>query len=406
MVDFATLPAAPSMMDAFSNINALRRQNIENKYLPAKTMAQVASQMAYANLMGPQFVAKLMGNSDIVANSPQLQNPATIAKLYQAGIGQGTGANVFANPGAMPSSSFIDNIVEPDSILGKAVREVKNAFGFSDKLPQMQNNNPLSQDVNLGQPLNLSQQDRNAISNMQPGDSYVVGQPSNALVEPSYTPSQPKTYAETSGEFAGTKKELERSGEIRANDIKDLNEIVFNAENNQATLDDISDILGSPQFEQMRQVPILGHRELGFYSKFGTPEQQQMVGRYFTDTGNVIKNSARDFPGAFRRGEQQLLNGMKPNPSDTVDTARGKTESLSYFNKLLHERSKLTSQYMEKYHINKLKAMELADQQLNGNDIRQQIHDKLNPVVTIKNKRTGEIVTVPIGEARSKYGVK
>lgn len=365
--------------DIVGGNNALTKGSIEAMYAPIIAQAEAASKLAYANLMGPQFLAKLLGNEDILGNltPEEFKNAKRI--VYGAGSGQGTG-NALVNP-SLPSR-------EP-SLIGKAVNAVRDAFGFG----QAPTNN-------LVQQQNIPEQNRNALINNPTTQNYV---PQQTTEQPGYAydkngnnivgtqedinnainrNNNQKTPAENAGEYAGTKAELKESGTIRAKNIDELNTIVFNGQTNQSTLDGLSEILSSPEFEQIRQVPLAGHHELSYYSKFGTPAQQNMVGKYYTLTGNIIKDSARDFPGAFRTGEQQLLNTMKANPSDTVDVARGKVESLSTINKLLTERSRLTSHLMKKYHWNKLEASEEADKQLNGDLIREQIHNKLNPKPT------------------------
>lgn len=364
------------IFNVFKNImgsaNELTRGQLENQFYPQTQSANNASKLAYANLMGPQFVSKLFNNPAILANMPDNQLKDALNLVVQSGTGKTSGQN------------YLNNL------------------NNSNNQP-----NPLSSLLN--QP-NLSNADRNNIRGMQPGQSYVVqgnqssmGQPmmnQGNPQQPMSMPHQQSSFSENVGNYQGTIKELEEAGKIRANDIKDLNNTVFNGETKQATLNDIGKILSSPEFEQIRQVPLAGRHELSYYSKFGTPEQQSMVGQYYTLTGNIIKDSARDFAGQFRRGEQQLLQSMKPSPSDTVDTARGKIESLSYMNKLLTERSRSTSQLMSKNHINKLEAQDIADKRIDGDKLRNEIHDKLYPNVQIKNKSTGEIRNVPISEAR------
>ena len=181
-----------------------------------------------------------------------------------------------------------------------------------------------------------------------------------------------------------------------------MNDINYNAGTKEATLDDINNMISSPVIRDIRQLPLLGRHEMGWYAKEGRPDQQQLVTRLQTQMGNLVKDSSRDFAGQFRKGEQQLLQGMKPNDSDTVDGMIGKSESLTVMNKLLRERSALTSQYMTDYHINKLQASQMADKQVNGDAIRAQVHDKLNPTVTIRNKKTGEVVTLPAAEAHAR----
>jgi len=487
--------------------NALQKEALENQYsgiknqyAPMTLQADAASKTAYSKLVGPQYIAKLMGHPDIVANSPDLQDPATTQRLYAAGMGQGTGNALTQMPGGgspqpnanqnplslsrwlvdkfkgmvggdqqqggpqpMPQGSGnpfamnfsgqgvnpqlnrvmagIGNVESggsknPYALIGKDTGNgdraigkyqvmasnipswTKEAFGQS-MTPEQFTASPEAQEKLAGFMMNKHLNAGNSPQDV--GSIWFTGKPLaqagnvhdvNGTTPTQYVnkmnqgmsqydqPQTQPTYAENAGRYAGIKAEGEALGKDRAADIKDLNTGAFNSETSQATLDSISNILSSPEFEQIRQVPLAGHRELAYYSKEGTPAQQNMVGQYYTLTGNLIKDASRDFAGQFRKGEQQLLQGMKPGPDDTVDAARGKLETLSYLNKLLGQRSKLTPQYMSQYHINKGEAMDMADKQINGPQLRQQIHDKLNPTITIKNPQTGEVVTVPIEEAR------
>lgn len=367
-------PGGP-LVTAMGGMNALgnnmlktQYQSILNKYAPITLQAKAASEMAYANLLGPQYVAKMMGNPNILANIPDEQKRNLLSVVTNAGTaGQRMPLSTLANPQASEST-----------------------------------NNAL-----LSSP-GLSNQDRNAIQNMQPGESYSIqgappqSSPPQSLPSPSaQLPSS--SFAENVGKYEGVQEEGKELGKIRAKDIESLNDTLMSGENNRITLDSISDILGSPEFEQIRQNPLMGNHELGYYAKEGTPAQQKMVGNYLTLTGQIIQNSARDFPGQFRKGEQALLQGMKPTTSDTVDVAKGKIEALSYMNQLLTERARLTSQLMTKYHMNKGEALELADQQLNGDKIRKDINSRLYPLrgntpsgkVRVREKSTGKEGFIP-----------
>lgn len=423
-------PLVTSMKGTNALINDLYGTQIQQtkaKYAPLTTQAEAASKLAYANLMGPQFLAKLMGNPDVVANSPALQDPATVNRLYQAGMGGGTGNALINMPGmgqpqeGQGNNSLLSWLWNKVKGQGQSPNSLLSGQGIPSPMPQGNQgqgfNSGYSYDQNGNNVVATPKQIDNAINSSNSTSPQVdlgggiTGTPVPEIGT-GYTPemaTQQKanpTYAENAANFAGVKEEGKEAGTIRAKDIKELNDTAFNGETNQTTLDSLSSILGSPEFEQIRQLPLAGHHELAYYAKEGTPAQQNLVGQYYTLTGNVIKDSARDFAGQFRKGEQTLLQGMKPNPSDTVDTARGKAESLSYLNQMLTQRSKLTSQIMSQYHINKGQAQDLADKQLNGPAIRQQIHDKLNPTMTIRNKKTGETMTVPVSDARNKYGVQ
>lgn len=353
----------PGFMQGMTDANALSAQSIENKlnkikadYAPLTAQSEAASKLTYANLMGPQFLAKLMGNPDLVANSPQLQDPATLAKLYQAGMGQGSGLNV------------LNQQKQPGTLSDFLTDRIKQVLGGS-------NNQPSSNSL-LDQP-NLSDSDRESINKLQPGQSYTVqgNQPqSNPMI-----PQNKNSFAENAASFQGIKREGEELGKVRADTIKDLDNTFYNSQIKGATLDQLTNIVTSPEFERIRQLPALGHHELAYYARYGTPEEKQLVGQYYTLTGNIVKDSARDFPGQFRRGEQTLLFSMKPSPSDTADAAKGKIEALTVMNKMMGQRAKLTSQLMNQYHIDQGTAAEIADKQIDGDSIRKEIHVKLNP---------------------------
>lgn len=166
-----------------------------------------------------------------------------------------------------------------------------------------------------------------------------------------------------------TKKDAEVIGGLEKN--------ILSGTIKQDTLNDLSSIVASPDFEMMRQHPIAGKYELLGYSKFGTLGQQHAVGQYMALTGQIIKDSARDFAGQFRIGEQALLNSMKPSLSDTVESAKGKIEALSMMNRLLTERSKVVGDLMRNQGMSLPKALEQADKLIDSKSIRQEIKSRL-----------------------------
>lgn len=356
----------PGFMQGMADANALSGQSIENKlnkikadFAPLTAQAEAASKLTYANLMGPQFLAKLFGNNDILANIPDSQKQQAMNMLYNAGTRQGSGLNILNQQKSSGSlSDFLSDKIR--SVLGGE----QNNQGQTNSL--------------LDQP-NLSDSDRQNINKMQPGESYTVqgNQSSNPLI-----PQNKNSFAENVGSYQGIKAEGEELGKIRAKTINDLDNTFYNSQTKGATLDQLTKIVTSPTFEKIRQLPALGNHELSYYARYGTPEEQQLVGQYYTLTGNIIKDSARDFPGQFRRGEQALLLGMKPSPGDTVDAAKGKIESLSIMNQMMGQRSKIMSQLMNQYHIDQATAADIADKQIDGDSIRNKIHSTLNPKPT------------------------
>ncbi len=174
----------------------------------------------------------------------------------------------------------------------------------------------------------------------------------------------------------------ERDKELSKQDarkISALDEVVLNNSSKLDTFKELNGILGSPDFEAMRQNPIAGSHELSYYSKFGTKAQQDLVGKAQTYMGNIIKDSARDFAGQFRVGEQALLNNMKPNPSDSLDMMKGKAEALTFLTTIMSKRAELESDYMRNSGLSPLQAKTAADKLLDPKAIKNEIHTILHP---------------------------
>src|SRR5690349_1453047 len=89
------LVTAMGGMNSLANDMILRKINqIKAQYMPLTTQAEAASKLAYANLMGPQFLAKLLGNDSAIANMGDANAKAALQKAFAAGMGGGTGANL------------------------------------------------------------------------------------------------------------------------------------------------------------------------------------------------------------------------------------------------------------------------------------------------------------------------
>lgn len=387
-----------------------QQQQIQNQYLPLTSQAEAASKLAYANLMGPQFLAKLMGNTDILANMPDPQKRQALNMVYSAGSGQGTGANYLNN---VPQGWF-QGQQSPSSFAQLFQRGPNNVFGQPNQpMQQTQLGNGQVELPPLPPPPGYSSQSQQNQVQYQPAQSSGNQQPSAQVANyqppvPSYPnmQNQPKTWAETTGQFKGIEKEGEKGGEIRAKDMDDLGKVYESALQKRTTLNELNKLLVSPEMQQIRQLPFGQQHEIGWYSKFGTPQQQQVIGQFKSTLGNIVKDAAQDFKGQFRKGEQTLVNSMKVNDGDSMNVALGKAQSLSYFNEIMAQRSKMANDLMGQYHMNRLDALDAADSHLNGDQIRDHIYDSLNPTVTIRNTKTGEKMTVPIQQARAKYGIQ
>ena len=136
------LVTAMGGINSLANNMLLRKINqVKAQYAPLTTQAEAASKLAYANLMGPQFLAKIMGNDSALANMSEDQKKAALQKIYQAGSGQG-GMNAF-NQMSQPNG-ISSGVGQPstNSLSGWFADKLKNAFGQNQ---QGQQQNPFAQ---------------------------------------------------------------------------------------------------------------------------------------------------------------------------------------------------------------------------------------------------------------------
>lgn len=180
--------------------------------------------------------------------------------------------------------------------------------------------------------------------------------------------------------------------EIAKEDAKTLAEIeqsALGAGDQLSAVSGLSDVVAGPIFTQMRQNPLLGKYELQYFAKQGTPEQQNEVGKFMSYAGEIVKRASTDFKGQFRKGEQQLLEGMKPTLSDSIDSAKGKIEALQYLLERFKQRAELESKFMRERNMSPIKARQAADLLINQKQIKEDINKKLYP---IKYASTAELL--------------
>ena len=311
--------------------------------------AEAASKNAYSNLMMPQYLAKVLGNSDAFrALSPSAQSNLvnTISRTLPS----------------MNQNS--QNVPTNESSLGSLGQSIKNLFGRSAE----QNNQQ-----NMPQPPQNAQQqlEQPQAENISPPQMEAPNLENMSPQERQFHAKRKEEEEKASGRESST---------LREKRIDELSGTYNNGVEKQKNINELANLVGSPEWSKLHQLAGLNKQELSYYRNFGTPEQKALVGKYDSLTGNIIKANARDFGGAFRVGEQTLLNGMKPSINDAPDVAKGKIEALSLMNQFVYERAGLTAEIMDDKNVSFLKAQKMADQQLNGEKSSgEEIKSKLYP---------------------------
>jgi hypothetical protein len=350
-----------------------RAAHTENSWLPQKLQAAIAESQAKAQ-KAQMFQQMFGGGQAIRGNQGVQQNPM---QMFQ---GQGMPAN-------------------------------------PDESNQMQNNQMSAQNQpsliqQAAQPIPESEVNQNRIPGMDYSKAaaamqyFGLGKPHIVDANGKFMAITPFGNFETGAAgLSARDKELSKKD---AQKISGLEDQVLSGSQKQETFNDLNKDLGSNLFESMRQNPLLGAHELGWWAKLGTKEQQEMIGRVRSNMGNIIKDAARDFKGQFRVGEQGLLNSMKPNENDSLSVMKGKSEALTYMNQILTMRAEMEASLMRQNNISALQARIAVNKAIDPQKIKDEVHTILHPAssseskITIRNKNTGKTESVTREEARKR----
>jgi hypothetical protein len=373
-------------VDLYKNILTAQIEKIKKQYAPMTMQADAASKLAYANLMGPQFLAKLMGNPDLLANLTDEQQNQLLPFLVHAGSGQGLNNPAISNA-----------IRQHGSNNNQDVSSSQNNSNFDPiNAAPTRNNNPIAN-------TKLSPRDQQGVDNLQPGGSYTIQD--QTQFQPTELPNPTidhKTFPEKAGEYAGIKEEGKKAGELRANDIADLGK-QYEAESNLSDkYSGMHDLINNDVFRNMRaRIPGFQGMQLKVLKTYGNREEKKVIGKFENTANEILKDTISTFPaGKILKGEVDIGKNMKVNDNDPIDAIIGKVESAETYHQLKMQRQKMTADIMRQYHYDKAKAEDIANKNLNAQEIINGINKKLDYSVQIKNKKTGQIETVPVSEAR------
>jgi hypothetical protein len=140
-------------------------------------------------------------------------------------------------------------------------------------------------------------------------------------------------------------KELGKSSAERLNKKEQELAQAYESKDN---LNFMNSIIANPEFKAMRQNPLLGKQELRYFeneSGPGSAERKYLIGQFKTSIGNVVTQMSKQFKGAFRPGEQQLVESTKPHLGDTLEVMEGKAAAITYLNDMLTQRLELEAEY-------------------------------------------------------------
>ena len=428
------------LVTAMGGINALhdamikkKMNEIKSQYLPGTLQAEAASKLAYANLMGPQFLAKLLQNPGALANMGDSRAREALNRSVSAGMG-------VANNNSLNNIPQHTGIGQPST--NNFGHKVKNFFGKLlgfDEQQEQQQNNPFSQN-NYQRP-SQNQQDyelpTNGLNQNPSINSRPEPRPANAVSQegqqcydkngnPIYTeteseedrnkhPSEPmgmeltagikpKTYAQNTGEYLGTVKQLEKEGEYRAAAKKQIGESLLGLSHSGAVLDRLTGVIKNPVFSNMRnKIPGFQNKQLDYLKVMGTPEEKELIGDFLSTGESFIASTVQGFSGKPLVREFDLAQRQKITPHDTIESATGKLHSARALHDIAEKKNQIVSELLDKGY-NEAEAVKKANKMVDVTAIEKATNKLLQRKITITNDKTGKSKEVTIEEAR-KLGV-
>lgn len=279
------------------------------------------------------------------------------------------------------------------------------AFGGLDQTGDASSGMPniAAGDNNQPKPYQLSPQEKIQQAQMRPGDSMVVGQPQVQFAPGvqggmdvtggggSATDSQNKArqmlYAlgmlkETPQDQENRDTRTAYNKELGASDVKAMdkwNDTISSDSQIIPVLENIQELTANPDLQAMYKNPEYLGYDLKLLKRFGTPEQQTLLTSLGTNAKSIFQSMGQEFKGAFREFELNLFNKAAPDEtSDTLPQMIAKTNTMLGLRNLVKQRLTLAQNIVRSSggKISPSNALEIADRQVNGKQVRDQIQNQ------------------------------
>lgn len=378
--NFPINDASHSLSAALQRVMGARKEEAEaqgqenrNPYEARKAYAEAQSKLAYAALMGPQFMAKLLEHDNAFGSLKGSGKTAAIDSIGGAANAIASGGFGIGGDGDIPPIGNWQDVQrqqrqQRQQLLADGIVNYSQGTAMPDR--------------SSAQPANISNKEAIRIANRdqalkdqsQPQQNYDYQEGS----DPQSISDRRTGYLGPIYQQEGQAKE---GGKLRAKQLDALDNDYKGYSGKQFVLNNLKQDLLSPILASVRTTPLMGAHEMNWFAKEGTPQQQEMIGRFMADTNNVITSSVKDFGSRMTNADLGVLMKMKINPNDTLDTAIGKYESLAAFNEYMAKKSSLVRDAMSvNPMLNQTKATEMVDKKLDGEQIRKNIQIEFYPV--------------------------
>ena len=189
-----------------------------------------------------------------------------------------------------------------------------------------------------------------------------------------------------------------------AKNLSNLNKNLIVAREVQPNIDYIRSLANSPEMQSIKRNPLLFGKDITYFKKAGTKEEQRTIGEMTAVQKNMYADMAQKFKGAFRAGEQKLFEDLLPSDKDTLEVMLGKIQGMDALNRSVIQRLSMVDDLVRdqsnKTTINH--AMEQADKKFPISEIKKQVkaeyENNQNEMVNVKDSVTGKITKMTRAE--------
>lgn len=421
--------AIPNVLDAhntFAKNRADRRYSeAKAQYAPLNLQAQAASQLAYAKLMGPQYVSKLLQNEGILANLPDAEKKALLGMVTNAGVsatqrGNALGQLPQGNPQhtgvGQPSTNNFSALVKNGlmGLIGKGQQQQQGAGNPMAEMPSQvpdRFNNPAMNAMPGNRPKNgvmvEGQQwyDKNGNPVYEEEQIQEPGRPPMELeLSEGQTGVNQPTWAEKVGRFKGEQKQGEESGKYRAEALRDIGKSQLALSGAGAAQDELIKVIKTPIWQHARDtIPAFQKQQLSILKVTGSPELRKLAGEYISAAQSMVASQVAGMGNRHLVREYDLAEKQKINDSDTIESSEGKLTNAKNLHDIAVKKNNIIKDLLKKG-VDEADAVEIANKKVDVSAIRRATDKLFERKITIRNNKTGETKTMSVKEAQ-KLGV-
>lgn len=262
-----------------------------------------------------------------------------------------------------------------------------NALGIPNEQGQeFTNKNNMGSQNQIKQPYQMNEAEKDAVSQMKPGDSLKVGS-SQSSISPDNNEKKARDILIALGYLKESPSDQQarevstsfqkNAGANAAKQLEGWGKTITASHEMKTILEHNQEIMANPVFQDMYSHPEYMGYDISYLKKFGTPKQIELASSLGTNTKSLFSSMASEFKGAFREFEKKMFEDAAPNTKDTLQQLIAKNNTMLAMRELMTKRLSLASDIVQSSEgrISPNSALDIAEKQINSKDIRNKIKD-------------------------------